>query len=324
MGLLESMSRDLSKAQRISIGDVRINRLNDALYDQASEEMIQGLMESIKKHGQMENAIGYEDKYDSNGDIDGASYTLVGGNTRYLAISKLYEQGEGDGYINMTIIEKPKNHTEELEIMITNNMQRKKTSEERYHEIRVMEHAYEYLDVKPSGTKRDWIGNQLGISGRYVDKLINKFNPKPVEEIEEMEQVPSSNEEENVEGQTDIYDFIPEEDETAGDNEENSMIQEDQEEAIQEHQFTANSNNAPREREMISFIKGNIRSLKRSKEIADEIGYQDSISKELDEIVDQLNKVYEHSPVLSLRIKVVRSVSTLIQSNPGAFRKCKV
>lgn len=291
MGLLESMSRDLSKAQRISIGDVRINRLNDALYDQASEEMIQGLMESIKKHGQMENAIGYEDKYDSNGDIDGASYTLVGGNTRYLAISKLYEQGEGDGYINMTIVEKPKNHTEELEIMITNNMQRKKTSEERYHEIRVMEHAYEYLDVKPSGTKRDWIGNQLGISGRYVDKLINKFNPKPVEEIEEMEQVPSSNEEENVEGQTDIYDFIPEEDETAGDNEENSMIQEDQEEAIQEHQFTANSNNAPREREMISFIKGNIRSLKRSKEIADEIGYQDSISKELDEIVDQLSEI---------------------------------
>ena len=291
MGLLESMSRDLSKAQRISIGDVRINRLNDALYDQASEEMIQGLMESIKKHGQMENAIGYEDKYDSNGDIDGASYTLVGGNTRYLAISKLYEQGEGDGYINMTIIEKPKNHTEELEIMITNNMQRKKTSEERYHEIRVMEHAYEYLDVKPSGTKRDWIGNQLGISGRYVDKLINKFNPKPVEEIEEMEQVPSSNEEENVEGQTDIYDFIPEEDETAGDNEENSMIQEVQEEAIQEHQFTANSNNAPREREMISFIKGNIRSLKRSKEIADEIGYQDSISKELDEIVDQLSEI---------------------------------
>ena len=291
MGLLESMSRDLSKAQRISIGDVRINRLNDALYDQASEEMIQGLMESIKKHGQMENAIGYEDKYDSNGDIDGASYTLVGGNTRYLAISKLYEQGEGDGYINMTIIEKPKNHTEELEIMITNNMQRKKTSEERYHEIRVMEHAYEYLDVKPSGTKCDWIGNQLGISGRYVDKLINKFNPKPVEETEEMEQVPSSNEEENVEGQTDIYDFIPEEDETAGDNEENSMIQEDQEEAIQEHQFTANSNNAPREREMISFIKGNIRSLKRSKEIADEIGYQDSISKELDEIVDQLSEI---------------------------------
>lgn len=232
MALLESMSRDLSRAQRISINEVRINILNNALYDEASEDMIQGLMESIKKHGQMENAIGYEDIYDANGDIDGYKYTLVGGNTRYLAISKLYEQGKGDGYINMTIIEKPKNHTEELEIMITNNMQRKKTSEERYHEIRVMEHAYEYLDVKPSGTKRDWIGNQLGISGRYVDKLINKFNPKPVEETEEMEQVPSSNEEENVEGQTDIYDFIPEEDETAGDNEENSMIQEDQEEAI--------------------------------------------------------------------------------------------
>ena len=125
----------------------------------------------------------------------------------------------------------------------------------------------------------------------FYNKLINKFNPKPVEEIEEMEQVPSSNEEENVEGQTDIYDFIPEEDEIAGDNEEHPMIQENQEEVIQEHQFTANSNNAPREREMISFIKGNIRSLKRSKEIADEIGYQDSISKELDEIVDQLSEI---------------------------------
>ena len=51
MGLLESMSRDLSKAQRISIGDVRINRLNDALYDQASEEMIQGINKKTWTNG---------------------------------------------------------------------------------------------------------------------------------------------------------------------------------------------------------------------------------------------------------------------------------
>ena len=46
MALLESMSRDLSRAQRISINEVRINILNNALYDEASEDMIQGLMES--------------------------------------------------------------------------------------------------------------------------------------------------------------------------------------------------------------------------------------------------------------------------------------
>ena len=68
MALLESMSRDLSRAQRISINEVRINILNNALYDEASEDMIQGLMESIKKHGQMENAIAYMDELDENGE----------------------------------------------------------------------------------------------------------------------------------------------------------------------------------------------------------------------------------------------------------------
>ena len=290
MALLESMSRDLSRAQRISINEVRINILNNALYDEASEDMIQGLMESIKKHGQMENAIGYEDIYNANGDIDGYKYTLVGGNTRYLAISKLYEQGEGDGYINMTIVDKPENYVDELEVMITNNMQRKKTSEERYHEVQVMEKKYDLLEEKPAGTKRDWIGNQLGISGRYVDKLINKFNPRPVEEREpEMEQVPSSDEEENAEGQTNIYDFIP--DEEIGDaSEENQLLEEEQEEIIQEHQFVENSNDAPGVREMISSIKGNIKSMNKSKDIADQIGYH-TISKELEEITDQLGEI---------------------------------
>lgn len=291
MALLESMSRDLSRAQRISINEVRINMLNNALYDEASEDMIQGLMESIKKHGQMENAIGYEDIYDANGDIDGYKYTLVGGNTRYLAISKLYEQGEGDGYINMTIIDKPENYVDELEVMITNNMQRKKTSEERYHEVQVIEKKYDLLEEKPAGTKRDWIGSQLGISGRYVDKLINKFNPRPVEEREpEMELVPSSDEEENAEGQTNIYDFIPDE-EGADASEENQILDKEQEETIQEYQFVENSNNAPGIREMISSIKGNIKSVNKSKDIADQIGYQDTISKELEEITDQLSEI---------------------------------
>ena len=76
------------------------------------------------------------------------------------------------------------------------------------------------------------------------------------------------------------------------------------------------------------------------KEIADEIGYQDSISKELDEIVDQLSEilislqsnhsdllnknynVYEHSPARSYKKQgSTVTVSTLLFSLPGACRK---
>ena len=110
MSLLDSMAKDLGRVQRVKIQDVRLNSLNFYEYQ---ENVINSLKQSILENGQMENAIAYEDKYDSNGDIDGCKYTLLGGHKRYLAISKLLEEGLGDGYINISIVEKPQNENEE-------------------------------------------------------------------------------------------------------------------------------------------------------------------------------------------------------------------
>ena len=172
MSLLDSMSRDLGRTQRVSINDVRLNRLNFYEYQ---DTVVESLKKSILEHGQMENAIAYEDEYDSNGDYDGCKYTLLGGHTRYLAICKLCEEGLVDGYINISVVEKPVNENDEIAMIMTNNVQRKKSAEVRYHEIKLWSKIYNSLEQRPDGTKRDWIGSKIGMSGRGVDKVIHKF-----------------------------------------------------------------------------------------------------------------------------------------------------
>lgn len=172
MSLLSSVTRDLGQTQRVSISDVRLNNLN--FYDY-QESVVDSLEKSILEHGQMENAIAYIDEYDSKGEIDGCKYTLLGGHTRYLAICKMFEEGLGDGYINISIVDKPINEHNELELIMTNNVQRKKSAEVRFHEIQLWSKIYDELEEKPIGTKRDWIGSKIGMSGRGVDKVISKF-----------------------------------------------------------------------------------------------------------------------------------------------------
>lgn len=123
MSLLSSMTRDLGITKRVSINDVRLNNLN--FYDY-QESVIDSLADSILENGQMENAIAYESTVDSEGQVDGCSYTLLGGHTRYLAICKLYENGMGDGRINISVVEKPNTENDELALIMENNVQRKK------------------------------------------------------------------------------------------------------------------------------------------------------------------------------------------------------
>lgn len=172
MSLLSSMTRDLGITKRVSINDVRLNNLN--FYDY-QESVIDSLADSILENGQMENAIAYESIVDSEGQVDGCSYTLLGGHTRYLAICKLYENGMGDGRINISVVEKPNNVNDELALIMENNVQRKKSAEVRYNEIQIWSKIYEELEERPRGTKRDWIGSKIGMSGRGVDKIINKI-----------------------------------------------------------------------------------------------------------------------------------------------------
>ena len=172
MSLLSSMTRDLGITKRVSINDVRLNNLN--FYDY-QESVIDSLADSILENGQMENGIAYESSVDFEGQIDGCSYTLLGGHTRYLAICKLYENGMGDGRINISVIEKPNTENDELALIMENNVQRKKSAEVRYNEIQMWSKIYEELEERPRGTKRDWIGSKIGMSGRGVDKIINKI-----------------------------------------------------------------------------------------------------------------------------------------------------
>ena len=145
MSLFESMSRDLGTVQRVNIQEVRMNKLNFYEYQ---DDVINSLKESILENGQMENAIAYLDDFDENGDIDGCRYTLLGGHTRYLAISKLLEEGKGDGYINLSIVEKPQNENEEKALIMSNNVQRKKSMEVRYHEIKLWGEIYNSLEER--------------------------------------------------------------------------------------------------------------------------------------------------------------------------------
>ena len=172
MSLLSSMTRDLGITKRVSINDVRLNNLN--FYDY-QESVIDSLADSILENGQMENAIAYESSVDYEGQVDGCNYTLLGGHTRYLAICKLYENGMGDGRINISVVEKPNNVNDELALIMENNVQRKKSAEVRYNEIQMWSKIYEELEERPRGTKRDWIGAKIGMSGRGVDKIINKI-----------------------------------------------------------------------------------------------------------------------------------------------------
>ena len=142
MSLLSSMTRDLGITKRVSINDVRLNNLN--FYDY-QESVIDSLADSILENGQMENAIAYESSVDYEGQVDGCNYTLLGGHTRYLAICKLYENGMGDGRINISVVEKPNNVNDELALIMENNVQRKKSAEVRYNEIQMWSKIYDKI-----------------------------------------------------------------------------------------------------------------------------------------------------------------------------------
>lgn len=81
----------------------------------------------------------------------------------------------GDGRINISVVEKPNTENDELALIMENNVQRKKSAEVRYNEIQMWSKIYEELEERPRGTKRDWIGSKIGMSGRGVDKVISKI-----------------------------------------------------------------------------------------------------------------------------------------------------
>ncbi len=180
MGLAANLSNRGALRTKVHVHEIRRNELNR---QHISQEKVKAIAWSIQTRGQLENATVYEDQGE-----DGKKYTLIGGETRWQAISYLFEQKASDGYIYVTIIPKPKNVFEEKNLIHDDNIQRVKTDEDFYIAICDAEEYYDYLcsvDKRPTGKKRDYVGARIGMSGRNVDNIKKKFlgldeNSKPL------------------------------------------------------------------------------------------------------------------------------------------------
>ena len=159
----------------VNVSEVRINNYN---FYPSTEDMVTTLAEHIARDGQLENATVYIDETPN----DGRRYTLIGGETRYRAICKLVEEGRSDGDFRVEVIQKPYTQEDEMRLITEDNVQRTKSSEMRYFEIKKLQQIYETLDPKPEGKKRDWIGKMLGISGRMVDIVRKRYEEETASE----------------------------------------------------------------------------------------------------------------------------------------------
>lgn len=167
MSLLESMSQGRKRNIVVNVEDVRPNEKNCYEFE---NEMIEAIAQSIIKYGQLENATVYEDTSAN----DGRKYTLIGGESRYRAIISLVEKGEHDGSFNVTVVDKPDDNVEEMEMLLHDNLQRHKSKDTLRKEIEMYEEIYAKLvenGKRPSGEKRDWIGSKIGVSGRNIDRI---------------------------------------------------------------------------------------------------------------------------------------------------------
>lgn len=170
MGLAAKLGNGGALRTKIHVSEIRRNELNRLHID---DEKVKAIAWSIQQRGQLENATVYEDKRN-----DGKKYTLIGGETRWRAISYLYEKGAMDGSIFVTIIPKPKDFLEEKILIRDDNLQRNKSDEDLYIDILDAEDEYEYLSQigkRPTGKKRDYVGMCIGKSGRHVDNIKKKF-----------------------------------------------------------------------------------------------------------------------------------------------------
>lgn len=160
---------------RIKLSEIRINKKN--IYEQCN---IEELADSIKQYGQLENGTAYKESLEE----DSKLYTLVGGHRRFLALNYLAERGDIEPYMNICLIDKPNTDQEEDLLLVADNSYRKKDTWTELKEVEIALNEYNRLvsiGQRPSGKKRDWIGNKTGMGGRKVQDLLNSLAPRPVE-----------------------------------------------------------------------------------------------------------------------------------------------
>lgn len=182
MSLAKTLNGGKQKT-KLHISQIRENPkneyMNEEYYSQESvSSIIEAIANSIEKHGQLHNAVVYAE----TNDIDNKEYTLLSGAKRYRAIKMLEEQERGDGMIDVVIQEKPKDISQEIDIIGDGNIQGNPALKDHkllYQEILLKEQQYDELKKNneiPKGLfKRVYVATHLGISEGTVTNIKNEF-----------------------------------------------------------------------------------------------------------------------------------------------------
>ncbi|WP_276815124.1 ParB/RepB/Spo0J family partition protein [Faecalibaculum rodentium] len=161
--LRELMRNDDRKVIKIPLDE--IHHYSGNFYQDTNPEGFQRKAESIALNIEREGLIHpIEVMKDGQGE-----YTILSGNTRYKAVSLLFERGIGDGTIEALVHERMDENAA-LHRVVSANIQREKTSEEVLMEISILGDEYEQLhrEHKITGRKDEYIAAKLGISQRTI------------------------------------------------------------------------------------------------------------------------------------------------------------
>lgn len=156
--------------KRIKIVDIEKNPLNIYPMNNITE-----LADNLLANGLMEPLVGYL--------TDDGTFRLLGGHRRLSGLLMNLSRG-GDEYAECITIKKPLNKKIELKIIGILNCKRE--MDDKTKEVIVDQYKKLYEDLTPEERlingetvkMREWIGVQIGISGRQVQTYISRNKPQ--------------------------------------------------------------------------------------------------------------------------------------------------
>lgn len=178
MGFRNSVQDAMTRGYKdVSVSKIRVNPINFYAENSDEELYVDQMADLIEEWGQDVNAVVYVD----DSQDDGKTYTLLSGERRFKAISKLFDQNQGDGMIHVKIVDKPESVDAEMIQIISNNAIRNKSKEVREHEVQILSEIWQHMvDEKraPEGRFVEWAATQIGVSPRSVTNYLKSSQTK--------------------------------------------------------------------------------------------------------------------------------------------------
>ncbi len=185
MGFRNSVQDVMTRGYKdISVSKIRVNPVNFYAENADEEIYVDQMADLIEEWGQDVNAVVYLD----DSQDDGKTYTLLSGERRFKAISKLFDQNQGDGMIHVKIVDKPESMDSEMLQIITKNANRNKSKEVREHEVQILSEIWQHMvdeNRAPKGRFVEWAATQIGVSPRTVTNYLKSSKTKQSESHED-------------------------------------------------------------------------------------------------------------------------------------------